>query len=423
MSMPKRQKIAIIGAGIAGLTCAYELKKAGLDVTVFEKENYVGGRMVSRKKGGLIFDIGADHLCNLYKHTKAYCKELRIPWRKVKFLDYALFKEGKVINPKKAVGLISKLRLALQFLKMRRVLDFFNLTEVAQYDTDNAYSYMKRKTGREVSDYLVDSFTSTYQFHGADEISLGALFGILGSIKNEESKWHLHYMEGGMSALPEALAERLDVRKGEEIQEVITGDSIEVKTAEKSERFDAVVLATTADIALKILKNPNKHQQDLLGRTEYSSTISVSFHVPSKDLPEISIVWVPHVESKSISGYVNESMKGQKLLNTWLHEDFAKKMIDESNQEVFKIVKKELLKVCPWIESEEDLENFDLQRWHKAMPKFSHGHLTRVANFLKGGHQGENNVFLCGDYMNSPWIEGSLRCGKRTAKQLLAGLR
>jgi len=36
-------KVAVIGAGLSGLACALELKKAGYDVTVFEKEEKAGG--------------------------------------------------------------------------------------------------------------------------------------------------------------------------------------------------------------------------------------------------------------------------------------------------------------------------------------------------------------------------------------------
>ena len=40
---PNGKKIAVIGAGLSGLACACELKKAGYDVTVFEKEAQAGG--------------------------------------------------------------------------------------------------------------------------------------------------------------------------------------------------------------------------------------------------------------------------------------------------------------------------------------------------------------------------------------------
>ena len=36
----------IVGAGIAGLSAAWELRKAGFQVSIFEKENFTGGRMV-----------------------------------------------------------------------------------------------------------------------------------------------------------------------------------------------------------------------------------------------------------------------------------------------------------------------------------------------------------------------------------------
>jgi renalase len=43
-----RQKIAIIGAGVAGLSCATVLQRAGMDVTVFEKSRGVSGRLSTR---------------------------------------------------------------------------------------------------------------------------------------------------------------------------------------------------------------------------------------------------------------------------------------------------------------------------------------------------------------------------------------
>jgi len=42
---PNGHKIAVIGAGPAGLSCATELRKAGYEVTIFEKENEAGGLM------------------------------------------------------------------------------------------------------------------------------------------------------------------------------------------------------------------------------------------------------------------------------------------------------------------------------------------------------------------------------------------
>ena len=60
-------KVAVIGGGIAGLTCAWELHKAGMDVELFERKGNMGGRMSTRTKDGLDFDLGANFLIRAYK--------------------------------------------------------------------------------------------------------------------------------------------------------------------------------------------------------------------------------------------------------------------------------------------------------------------------------------------------------------------
>ena len=41
------KKICIIGAGIGGLSAGFLLSRKGFDVTIFEKEKFVGGRATS----------------------------------------------------------------------------------------------------------------------------------------------------------------------------------------------------------------------------------------------------------------------------------------------------------------------------------------------------------------------------------------
>ena len=52
-------KTAIIGAGMAGLTCASRLQDAGMNVTVFEKSRGTGGRLATRRSAVGGFDHGA----------------------------------------------------------------------------------------------------------------------------------------------------------------------------------------------------------------------------------------------------------------------------------------------------------------------------------------------------------------------------
>lgn len=52
-------KVAIVGAGIAGLVAAHELVDAGADVTLVDKGRSVGGRLATRRIGDARLDHGA----------------------------------------------------------------------------------------------------------------------------------------------------------------------------------------------------------------------------------------------------------------------------------------------------------------------------------------------------------------------------
>jgi predicted NAD/FAD-dependent oxidoreductase len=54
-------RIAIVGAGVAGLAAARVLAGQGFDVTLFDKSRGVGGRMATRRADGLQFDHGAQY--------------------------------------------------------------------------------------------------------------------------------------------------------------------------------------------------------------------------------------------------------------------------------------------------------------------------------------------------------------------------
>lgn len=53
-----RRKVAVIGAGPAGLTTAYELSKMGIEVDVFEADKTVGGMAKSIELWGQLVDLG-----------------------------------------------------------------------------------------------------------------------------------------------------------------------------------------------------------------------------------------------------------------------------------------------------------------------------------------------------------------------------
>ena len=58
MSKSSPQKIAIVGAGLGGLAAACTLAARGYSVTLFERNNWLGGKAACLEANGFRFDMG-----------------------------------------------------------------------------------------------------------------------------------------------------------------------------------------------------------------------------------------------------------------------------------------------------------------------------------------------------------------------------
>jgi monoamine oxidase len=59
---PTKPTVAVIGAGLAGLTAAYRLHQQGVDVHVYEARNRVGGRVFTVKIGEAFGELGGQNI-------------------------------------------------------------------------------------------------------------------------------------------------------------------------------------------------------------------------------------------------------------------------------------------------------------------------------------------------------------------------
>src|SRR5262245_6658335 len=86
----KSKKVLILGAGISGLTAAYELNKQGYEVQVLEASFRAGGRNMTVRHGSRIDETGYPQVCNFDDDPDLYfnCGPARIPGHHVNLLNY-----------------------------------------------------------------------------------------------------------------------------------------------------------------------------------------------------------------------------------------------------------------------------------------------------------------------------------------------
>jgi protoporphyrinogen oxidase len=84
-----KKKIAIIGAGFTGLSAAYDLAKNGLDVSIFERNNEIGGLAES-------FSAGNQKLEKFYHHWLGTDVEIFNFIKELGLSNNLIFKESKV---------------------------------------------------------------------------------------------------------------------------------------------------------------------------------------------------------------------------------------------------------------------------------------------------------------------------------------
>lgn len=429
-------RIAVVGAGVSGLTAGLRLTQAGHDVEVYEAEAAVGGRMRSVEVGGFRLDLGVHMLLDNYDHTRALVDELGLAdqWYELEAEAGGVLHDDELhsFSPRRAFDVLryrglalgGRIRLFAQLARARfstTELDFFDLSVGSDdLDAEDLDSFARAHIGDEATDYVVDAFIRTFHFHGAHRMSR-KYFEALARLLVSRGEFKLCALRGHMSAFPEALARRLDVHLDSRVESVTPGpDGVELAWADAASKFDAAVVATTPERARSLLATPTPAQHDLLDHAVSSCTAVCFFAVPADVAGDFEGVWVPFPESHVVCAFSNESSKGERvggrcLFSVFLHEETAADWLAHGDSKILADTATELARLFPRYAGR--LEGLAVQRWPRALPVYGVGQVSRVRRFWDHG-QGERGIWLCGDYLNHPWVEGAVRCGEKVAARI-----
>lgn len=290
------KKLAIVGSGIAGLGAAYLLRER-FDITIFEAGSYVGGHTNTLDvtlpdgqtqpvdTGFIVFNE------KTYPNLVKLFRELGVDYAdsNMSFAAYNTL-SGLTWCSKGLRGLFAQKKNLLSPRYYRFLLEAnrFNVNLEKDLERGEVYGtfgeYLKRKG---FSDFFAENYiipmtaavwsTPPGRMLGFPARSFARFFvnhGFLSLYSGLQWK----YVVGGSRSYVKKILEKLNARvllntPVRSVEE--EGGSVVVTSANGSEKFDACLVATHADQALRLLGNPTEDQRRLLSHFKYEKNTAV----------------------------------------------------------------------------------------------------------------------------------------------------
>ena len=433
-----RKRVAVVGAGIAGLTAAYELQTRGVEVEVFEREPTPGGRMRSESLDGYVIERGAQFIASSYRNMRALAAELGIAGE-IEALSNsrnAVLRDGAFrftdYRPKELLrsddfSWPTKARLALLPLELRRhrriLDDFYRPEKTAPIDTEDAASYTRRWFGAEVLTYMIEpAFASTFTVL-PERMSKAFM---LSTVSYMFRGFRLLAFRGGNGLLTRTLASRLNVRLNAPVDLIESSPSgATIHIGGGRVKADAVVVAVPGDTVGRLCGSLTTPEREFFSKVRYASSIIAFVMAGEQALPPFYGAGVPRREGVNLYGLAVENAKagvvppGKTLFNCAFSEETAAHLLNLPDDQVIAALNAELAKLP--LKGLDTIEGYAIHRWPSMLPQFFPGYYRALRRF-KTRTECSPRMFFAGDYLIAPYTEAALTTGLQAAEACLASL-
>ncbi len=309
--------ITIVGAGIAGLSAAFELQQSGFEVMLLEGSERLGGKILTSEIEGFNIDAGPDSFLTRDPEMRELCFSLGVGDELVPPTGKPakVWVDGEMHNlPKRhflGVPLdldeLDELSLLTEEGAKRAKLDL-TLPDNKPKEGETVGSLIRRRLGDEVMDRLVGPLLGGINAGDADDLCLESGvpqlfnasqgdFSLVRSIqdflKNQNrdpaSPVFLTHPDG-LQTVVKRLEEEIDsdIRRNERVTSVeISDNSILVKGSQEYQT-DAVILCIPAFAAAKLLQDSCPNTSNLLAKIQYASMAFITFAFNKSDVPQFN---------------------------------------------------------------------------------------------------------------------------------------
>lgn len=450
MEKPNSIKVAVVGAGLTGLTTAFYLRKAGVDVQVFEKADRPGGVIKTHHENGFTFEAGPNtgmlsrpEVAELLEDLKDDCTrevadeaaKARWIWKKDRWVPLPSGLVNGITTP--LFSFADKLRLLGEPFRKK-----------GDNPNESLAQLVLRRMGKSFLDYAIDPFilgiysgdpswlVTRYAFPRLYllEQNYGSFIG--GAIKKaKESKSErdkkatkdIFSVKGGLSNLINALVKKT----GEENFRFNCNNlTFEKKDGRyysnlSGDEFTHVVSTTGGYELENLFPFIEKEKLDGIFKMKYSQVVQVSLGF--KKWEGISLRafggLVPSVEQRRILGvlFISSFLKNKApddgaLLSVFLGGVRKPEMIELSDDEILRIVEEELTEMFRLETFKPDM--LKIFRYHHAIPQYGFESEEKIKTIAQLETQFPGLV-LAGNIRDGIGIADRINQGRNVASQLI----
>lgn len=429
--------VIVVGAGIAGLTAGYELKKAGQDVLVLEAKSYVGGRMFTVDWEGFRVDGGAKFVTTSDRSLLDLVHEVGLSDQLLAAddgLTITIYRDGQLHSANflslpsyfgwRGVSLNARLamiKLIPHFLRMGRLPDVYHLEQAAGPDDDMTYEeFFKQKINEEMFEFwAVPMFETMCAYTGAD-VSRKAFLAMMTAYLNADTV----SFKDGVGVLPDALAAQLSIElaaKVDRIDLLPDGSGAQVTYTQRGQNHalsaKRVVIAIPGNHVLPLFPEARPAWEAFFPQVGYS-TGALHYHIAETEYqPPVQGTFVPRSLNLPINSVAFEEYRDGRWLMLMDPSVYTFDMTTPADL-LAEQAREVAATIFPAVKGTFGAHR--IFKWQDKVPTFRPGYLNALAAFWTDPQEGP--IYFCGDYFAGPSTGGALYSGKEATERVLATL-